>query len=112
MAALLEAWLRFGLSAEAFLDATPRLFLMVTDAAVDRCRRDDEGRLHAAWTGAVLSRASKIPKFESLISHDEPDADPEMRAAEQRAELAAMRMVMAERGQGRSWKEWQGRSRS
>ena len=113
MAALLAAWLKLGRSVGAFLDATPRLYLLVTEADLARDRAERESILHGAWLGAVLPRLKKIPPFEQLVPQARTvDDDPELRAAEQRAELAALRIVMAEQGRGRSWQEWQERSQS
>lgn len=98
-----------GLPVDAFFDATPKLYLMVTDAAIGLRQRDDERAIHGAWLGAILGRAKKIPSFEKLVPRRHHDDDPEIRAAEQRAEMAAMRVVMEERGQGRTWAEWRER---
>ncbi|MFC5736944.1 hypothetical protein [Sinirhodobacter huangdaonensis] len=107
MADLLDAWLKLGLDIDDFLSATPRLYMLVTRAAVAARHRADDGMIHGAWLGAILGRAKKIPALDSLLSRPaDADDDPEMRAAEQRAEMAALREVMAAQGRTRSWSEW------
>lgn len=57
-----------GLPPDRFWEITPRLYLMELDGARIRLDREAQGRIEAAWLGAALSRAKKMPSLASLTA--------------------------------------------
>jgi len=84
------AYISAGLPPDRFWDLTPRLYMLEMKGAAKRIERDSRSALEAAWLGAKLQRAAKIPTLEKLLP---PNKSRGRRQS--RAELQAMFDAMA-----------------
>jgi hypothetical protein len=60
-----------------FWASTPRQLQMHFDAAVQRARREHQGRAWLAWHVAALYRAKTLPKPESLMGTERKRRAPQ-----------------------------------
>lgn len=68
-----------GQDPERFWLITPRLALLEIEAVEERQRRVNNLAITAAWVGAALQRAEKLPALSELIGGNETNKEQDLR---------------------------------
>lgn len=94
------AYLRTGAAdPDRFWGLTPRLYLLELIAFAERARVAREAAITAAWTTAMLIRATALPALETLL-------DPRPARAVTAAEAVGTLRAMAASMPQKTWSEW------